>query len=475
MVSEVNRIGERLAGSPLAALAAILIVALVCFLPGFTTMPPIDGDEPGYAVAAREMVASGDYSTIRLQTDDAEWRPRGAYWIQALVVAVAGGDPPIWVYRLPSLAAGVAAALLTWWLAMAFGAPRMALLAGLFAAASGVLGLQARLAAPDAILLAAATLAGGALARVWLKRSDDVTAALFWSGIGIGILAKGIVVPAMAVMAVIILFLRDRDVTWVRRLRPAGGLVWAFLIVSPWLIAVALTVLQGAGGGPDAEFLARISAPFQLRAPPGSYFLLLPLLIGPCATFIFLAFRWIGREFTQSVVYFAFAWGGPLWLAAELIPTKMPQNIVPAIPAIALLAAAGIEAGAARIGGKVSWFYSLGPAIWPPLVAVIIPATFWAIEGRFPYFAFAAFAVAGVLGPVTWVWIRREETIAAALLSVVTVVFIYIGFFGATVPGFAGIRIGERLAALAADTVPCRDPSFAAAGYPEEKIGRAHV
>src|SRR5262245_48654238 len=131
-----ERAGETLARSPLASMAAIAIVALVCFLPGFTTIAPLDGDEPGYAVAAREMVATGDYATVRLQTEDAEWRPRGAYWIQAFLIRIASDDPPIWVSRLPSLGAAVATALLAWWMALGLSSPRTALLTGLFVAAS---------------------------------------------------------------------------------------------------------------------------------------------------------------------------------------------------------------------------------------------------------------------------------------------------------------------------------------------------
>src|SRR5664279_6113731 len=108
LAAEFEKLGDYLAGSPLASVAAILIVALACILPGFSTIAPLDGDEPGYAVAAREMVATGDYATVRLQTENAEWRPRGAYWIQALLFHVAGADAPIWVARLPSLIAGVA-------------------------------------------------------------------------------------------------------------------------------------------------------------------------------------------------------------------------------------------------------------------------------------------------------------------------------------------------------------------------------
>ncbi|MCR4282529.1 MAG: glycosyltransferase family 39 protein, partial [Bauldia sp.] len=459
-----------LAGSPWASMAAILVVALACFLPGFTTLPPIDGDEPAYVVAAREMVATGDYAAVRLQTDDAEWSPRGAYWIQAFTATLAGGEPPIWFYRLPSLAAAIAAALLTWWTALAFGRPVAALLAGLFVSASGVVGLEARLATPDAILLAATMLAAGALARVWLTRdgpTDDLVAALFWIGLGMGILAKGIVAPAIAAAAILILSLDRGSFHWLRALRPAAGLAGLFLIVSPWLIAVTLSILQGPGGGPSAEFLARIGVPFSFDAPPGTYTLLVPLFAGPAVTFFFLALRWIVVDVRRPVVLFSLALGGPLWVAAELVTAKMAQNILPAVPAIAILAGAAIDAGTARITGKISWFYSLGPLLWPPTIAVVIPAAFFFLEGTFPWFAFISFAAASVLGPVAWIWLRREKTQAAALMSVCTVVFIYLGFFGAIAPAFTSLRVGERVAAM---PLSCAEPVFAVAGYPEESM-----
>src|SRR6185503_4164597 len=131
---------------------------LACFLPGFSTLPPLDGDEPAYVVAAHGMVASGDFATIRVQTDrDRAVRPRGEPWLAAIAALLSGqgSEPPVWVYRVPSLIAALAVAMLTWWTALALGGPRAALLAGLLVAGSGVLGLQARLAAPDAMLVAA--------------------------------------------------------------------------------------------------------------------------------------------------------------------------------------------------------------------------------------------------------------------------------------------------------------------------------
>ena len=472
--SAIETFGEALARSPQASLAAIFFVALACFLPGFMAMPLIDGDEPSYVVAAHEMNATGDYAAVRVQTANAGWRPRGAYWIEAFAASLAGGNPPVWVYRLPSLAAAVAATLLTWWLAMAFGSPRAALLAGLFAAGSGVVGLEARLATPDAILLAAATLSAGALARVWLdrdRREGEVAAGLFWTGIGVGILAKGIVAPAMAAAAVAILSFERGDMRWLGRLRPGIGLAWVFLLVSPWLIAIALAVLQGgAGEWPSLQFLAQIGVPFEIAAPPGSYSLILPLLAGPAVTFIFVAFSWYLAEIRRPPILFALAWAGPLWIVAELVTAKQPQTILPTIPAFALLAAVAIDAGVARIRGRVSWFYSLGPAVWPPFLAVVVPAAFVYFEGRFPWPAFLALVVAAVLGPISWVWLRRGTVIAAALMSVVTVVFIYLGFFGLFVPGLDGIRLGERVAAAASAASPCRSPTFTGTGYSEESL-----
>jgi 4-amino-4-deoxy-L-arabinose transferase-like glycosyltransferase len=465
---------ETLARSQRASLAAIFIAALACFLPGFLVMPMIDGEEPGYVVAAREMNATGDYATVRLQTANAEWRPRGEYWIAAFASSFAGHAAPLWVYRLPAFAAAVAAALATWWLATALAPPRAALLAGLFVAGSGLVGLGARLATPDTLFLAANTLAAGGLARIWIgyrRRRSDVWAGLFWTGLGFGVLAGGLVAPAIAAAAIAVLSIERGSTRWLARLRPGAGLTWVFLLVSPWLIATGLALLQeGSAAGPSDQFLEQIGVPFALVAPPGTYALLLPLLAGPMVTYLFTSLAWILADGRRSAIFFALAWGAPLWLAAELVTAKEPMTVLPAVPFLALIAGVAIDAGAAAIRGRVSWFYSLGPALWPPLTAVLIPAGFVAIEHRFPWPAFVAFVPAAVLGPVTWVWLRRGRVLASAMMGMVTVAFIYAGFFGFIVPDIAAIRVSERVAAAARLTTPCADPVFAATGYPEESL-----
>lgn len=453
-----------------ASIGCILAVALACFLPGFFSIPPIDGEEPAFAVAAREMVATGDFAAVRLQTVDAERAPRGGYWLQAFTLAFAPAEPPVWVHRLPSLLSALAVCLLTWWTMLAFGRPRAALLAALFTAAAGTLGLAARLATPDALNLAAIMLAMGALARVWVSRSekgDDLIALMFWTGLGVGILARGVVAPAMVLSAIAILCVERGNVAWLRALKPAVGLFWFLFIVGPLIIVLMLTGLQDGGGGPSAEFLSRVGVPFEINAPPGSYVLLFPLLVGPVATYIFIALKWIVDDIRRPVVFFALSAGAPIWFGAELVSAKLPQTILPAIPFVAILAAAAVDFGTARIGGRISWFYSLGPAIWPPLTALVLPLLFFLEEGRFPIVAFLMLLVSAVLGPVTWVWLNRGQVIASTFLSIVTVIFIYLAFFAVLVPQISALRVAERVMAV---SLPCADPEYAVAGHPEESM-----
>lgn len=466
----VEALVNAIARSQMASIACILIVALACFLPGFLSTPPIDGEEAAFAVAAREMAATGDYASVRLQTVDAERSPRGGYWVQAFTLALAPTDPPIWVHRLPSLVAAIAVCLLTWWTMLAFGRPRAALLAGLFTAAAGTLGIAARLATADAVNLAGVMLAMGALARVWQDRNskgDDLLVLMFWTGLGVSLLAKGFVAPAMVLSAAAILSLERGSILWLRALKPAVGLFWFFFLIGPLIIVLILSGMQGSGDGPTADFLSRVGVPYEMNAPPGTYALLFPLLVGPVATYIFIALRWIFDNLGKPVVLFALAAGGPVWLGAELVSAKLPQTILPAIPFVSMLAAAAVDAGGARIGGRISWFYSLGPAIWPPLTALVLPLLFMLLERRFPALALIVLLPAAVLGPITWVWLKRGQVIASTLLAVITVIFIYLAFFGVLVPQLSALRVAERVGAI---SLPCNAPEYVVAGHPEESM-----
>ena len=157
------------------AVILLIAVALVAFLPGFFQIPPIDRDEARFAQATKQMVESGDYVDIRFQDEVRYKKPVGIYWLQAAAVNTAqalgfsNALTTIWLYRIPSLIGAIGAVLLTYWTALAFISRRAALLAGLMLACSVMLGVEARLAKTDAMLLLTAVAAMGAMARIYLR------------------------------------------------------------------------------------------------------------------------------------------------------------------------------------------------------------------------------------------------------------------------------------------------------------------
>src|SRR5215470_2073372 len=107
--SQLVRVIDFITVSHARTVGFLVLVAMLLFLPGFFTIPPIDRDEARFAQATKQMVESGDYVDIRFQEDVRYKKPVGIYWLQAAAVhtATALGLPKaelrIWVYRLPSL------------------------------------------------------------------------------------------------------------------------------------------------------------------------------------------------------------------------------------------------------------------------------------------------------------------------------------------------------------------------------------
>ena len=169
------------AGSHRGAMAVLVLVSLLTFLPGFFQIPPVDRDEAYFAQATKQMIETGDYVDIRYQDDVRYRKPVGIYWLQAAVVNTASalGVPKalnkIWLYRVPSLIGAIGAVLGTYWCALAFVSRRGAVLAGLMMSASAILSVEARLAKTDAMLLFTMVMAMAVLGRAYLASRRDGT------------------------------------------------------------------------------------------------------------------------------------------------------------------------------------------------------------------------------------------------------------------------------------------------------------
>ena len=89
------------------ACAALVLVSLACFLPGFASLHPMDRDEPRFAQASKQMLETGDFVDIRFQDEARHKKPAGIYWLQSAAVATAEAlgfaeaRAAIAVYRIP--------------------------------------------------------------------------------------------------------------------------------------------------------------------------------------------------------------------------------------------------------------------------------------------------------------------------------------------------------------------------------------
>ncbi|MDD8022958.1 MAG: glycosyltransferase family 39 protein [Paracoccaceae bacterium] len=329
----------------------LLVVSLLLFLPGFASLPVLDRDEARFAQASRQMLASGDFIDIRFQDEPRYKKPVGIYWLQSAAVALTGPEAaPIWKYRQPSLLAAVVSVLLTARIAMVFGTARAGLIAGLMMAGVFSLGMEARLAKTDAVLLLSILAAQAVLAQLWqAARAQDFTrprlplgaVLMFWAAISAGLLIKGPVGPMVSGLAVVALALIARRLRWLMALRPGLGLALTAVLVLPWYIAISVQS-QGAfwAASLGHDMIGKLAGAQESHgAPPGTYLVLLWLTFFPASVGLALALRPLWRQRRSAAMLFVLAWVVPGWLVFELTPTKLTHYVLPFYPALAVAVA----------------------------------------------------------------------------------------------------------------------------------------
>ena len=488
----IDRLLDRVSLSHGWAVAMLLALTLVTALPGFTTLFPMDRDEPRFAQASRQMLETGDMVDIRLQGEARNKKPVAIYWMQAAAVRAAGAlglpDAParIWVYRLPSLAGAIAAVLLTYWAALALLRRRGAVLAGAMMAGTLLLVVEAHLAKTDAVLLATVIAAMGVLARAWIGRGTKPIGvglcATFWTAIAVGILVKGPITPMIPLFAALLLSLRERSARWLLALRPLPGLAWCLLLVLPWFVLI----VKASGTAFFAESIGHdmagkvANAQESHGAPPGTYLAAFWVTAWPFAPFTILAAPTVWNERWADRTLFLLAWIVPAWLLFEAVPTKLPHYVLPLYPALAILAAGPLErlAGSAPVRGVRLVLFGVALALLPALLPVALVLA----DGRAASsiglrtmalaaiaFAVAALAVAGAVRSV----MRRDpgEALAWSLLASATLYAFVLGWFLNAAHADL-MALSPRLAAAGRTALgpACAAPAFASVGDSEPSL-----
>ncbi|MCJ2071222.1 glycosyl transferase [Methylobacterium sp. J-030] len=522
-LASADRIGRGLDALSLSharAVAALLALCLIVFLPGQISLQPMDRDEPRFAQASKQMLETGDFVNIRFQDEARNKKPVGIYWAQAAAVAVgeALGVPnartQIALYRIPSVIGAAASVLLAYWAALAFLPRRGALLAAALYGACLMLTAEAHLAKTDALLAACATASLGALARAWIfahplspRTGDWLTSSTdeangrrhaplpspaegggwahalewsvfpaFWLGMALGILVKGPMVPLFVVLPALALSVVARSGRWLLPLRPLPGLALTLVLVAPWFAAIAWK----SGGAFYAEaighdMLGKVGGAAERHwGPPGAYALAVFATFWPGAAFAAMSLPFAWRTRREPATAFLIATVLPAWLIFEAVPTKLPHYVLPLMPWLAILTALALSRRALdpRLrGARLTAL--LVPAI-PVALTLGLCAVGWRLDGHtIPWPALPLLAAACAVAMLAWLAFARGPIEGSAeralVLGVLASCLLGPAVLGVAQRSLPALKVSPRLAALR-DRMPCANPEVASLGYREPSL-----
>lgn len=372
---------RRLADRPFAAIFALLVLCTAVYLPGVLNLPVVDRTEAIWAETTRDMVSRGAWLDPRYGGYVHAFRPVGTNWAQALSSKIAGDEHArdIVVYRIPGLIAVTAVVLLLYWLSLPLVGSQTAFVAALLFGAAPLTVLLAQLAIAEGLSLLAATVAMLSLLRLYCASPDDDTRGLviaFWLALGFGMLINALLVPILAAVTLVALWIMDQSTDLVRRLFMRKFALLGLVIAAPWLAVRALQDGIPFFGLNTVQFVAALGGAqdMKLRAWPGTFLLAATLgflpgtaLMAPALTGI-----WIARH--QRFARFLCAWIIGYIVYLELISSKPGTYMVQVIfPALALAIAQVVV--------------SAGRKMPPPERSIFLWPTFAFVFALLPFFA----------------------------------------------------------------------------------------
>jgi len=409
---------------PLAAPTWLVLLAAVALGWQLGRHHLLDPDEGRNAEVAREMAQSNDYLVPRL--DGLPYLDKPIVYFAAAAGAMELLGPTETAARLPAYLATLATlALLAW-----FAGRRWGLAAGAIAAlayATTVLPLAyARTAIFDSTLTLCTT-----AAILWF--AEDRPAAA-WAAMAVGALTKGPVALAVPLLALVPhAALAGLSV---RRLFPWRGLALFAAIALPWCIAVSLREPDFPRYVFVRETFERVTTRAFHRAAPLWYY----LPIFPIAAFPWIApalarvrhagAAWRARRDPEAAEPLLFA----CWVLVPLLfftlnQSKLPQYVLPLVPAVALAATRNLVVHGAATGarGYAAVAAVLGAALlalprWLPVPLALTPAEKAAIPPAAAALGAVTLASAALVAVGAWRGLGRT-TLAGYAAVVIAIPF----------------------------------------------------
>ena len=322
-----------------ARAATLWVLLAVVWFGTLGIRPLYKADESRYGEISREMVASGDWVTPRLNGFKYFEKPPLQYWATAVFFTVFGehdGVARLWTALLGL--AGIALALYAG--NQLFGPPIGGYAAAVLAGSPlyVVLGQVNTLDMSVTFFLSVAIFALALERPLW-----------FWVGCALAVLSKGLIGIVLPAGTIVLYLLLRRDGSLMRRLRIAPGVALFLVIAAPWFIAVSAANAEFAHFFFVQEHFQRFTTEMHQRVHPWWYFL--PVLAAGMAPWLVPLCRAALRAFRErsDAELLLWCWALVVFVFFSASSSKLPPYILPIFPALALLAARSLTQGVLRV------------------------------------------------------------------------------------------------------------------------------
>jgi 4-amino-4-deoxy-L-arabinose transferase-like glycosyltransferase len=385
-------------------------------------------DEGRYAEIPREMVASGDWVTPRLNDLKYFEKPALQYWATAAAYTLFGEHH--WTARLWSALTGFLGVLVTGIAGARLFGKGAGMIAGAICASSLLYALIGHINTLDmgvsfflvtglyCLMLAQMERESSKAERNWML--------LAWSGLALAILSKGLIGAALPCAALVIYTLVTREWRLWRRLHMGKGLVLLLAITAPWFIWVSLRNPEFFRFFFIHEHFERFLTKTHSRYQPPWYFIPM-LLIGmlPWTLMLLGAVRRAPRGDAAGMFrprLFLLIWSAFVFAFFSASSSKLPSYILPILPTLALLIADHVMRMSPR---ALAWhcapYAVLGAAmtvVAPQVVRLAsdeVPAILY--RAYVPWLTFAGGVLAAGAALATLLALRERTRIAVVALA----------------------------------------------------------
>jgi 4-amino-4-deoxy-L-arabinose transferase-like glycosyltransferase len=445
---------DRLAYWALALFAAVLWFATLSLRPLFNP------DEGRYAEIPREMLASGDWAIPHLNGLVYIEKPPLQYWATAASLSIVGQNEL--GARLYTALCALGAVLAAAFAARRLWGTRAAIRTAALLSSMPLFLVMGQLLTLDMSLTAymTAALAAFLAAQSAQRRRERLLMLAAWAATALGVLTKGPVAAAIPAAVLVLYSLWSRDFSPWRRLHAAAGAALFVAIAVPWYVVAARRVPGFLEFFVIHEHVARYLTPSAHREEVWWFFV--PVLLLGTLPWILPVLRGLGSGWRRRAPGFDAPLFLRLWVLFALVffslsDSKLIPYVLPALPALALLAAGLPEETLERDVARTA-LMTLGVAIVLGIGCLVAPAHVAPSERNAYFLALAkplaqVAALLAASGLYALVQRRRGVTRSAVFLAMGWCLagLLLVQAAAAVAPVYSGVELYRALPKVPAD------------------------